>query len=130
MNKIFLLLLLLSVTSFANVIREYPSQKILNSKVPIVDIRTPSEWVETGVVKNSIPIMFFNERGGYDVNSFLEKLNKKVDTTKPFALICRTGSRTKLLSEFLSKQLGYDVIDLQGGIMFLKAMNLPTVPYK
>lgn len=130
LNKIFLLLLLLAVTSFANVIKEYPSAKILNSKIPIVDIRTPSEWVETGIVKNSIPIMFFNERGGYDVRSFLEELNKKVDTTKPFALICRTGSRTKLLSEFLSKQMGYDVIDLQGGIMFLKARNLPTVPYK
>lgn len=130
MNKIFLLLLLLTITALANVTREYPSQKILNSKIPIVDIRTPSEWTETGIVKGSIPIMFFNERGGYDVRSFLKELNKKVDTTKTFALICRTGSRTKLLSEFLSKQMGYDVIDLQGGIVFLKAMHLPTVPYK
>jgi rhodanese-related sulfurtransferase len=130
LNKIFLSLLLLSISLLANVINEYPSQKLLDSKIPIVDIRTPSEWVETGIVKGSIPIMFFNERGGYDVKSFLEELNKKVDTTKPFALICRTGSRTKLLSAFLSSQMGYNVIDLQGGMMYLKGMHLPTVPYK
>lgn len=130
LNKIISLLLLLVITSLANVTKEYPSAKILNSKIPIVDIRTPPEWAETGIVKGSIPIMFFNERGGYDVRTFLEKLNKKVDTTKPFALICRTGSRTKLLSVFLSKKMGYDVIDLKGGIVFLKAMHLPTVPYK
>lgn len=130
LNKIILSLILLSGYLMADLTREYPSQKILNSKIPIVDIRTPPEWVETGIVKDSIPIMFFNERGGYDVKSFLQKLNEKVDTTKPFALICRTGSRTKLLSTFLSNKMGYDVIDLQGGIMFLKATNLPTVPYK
>jgi len=109
---------------------EYPSQKILNSNNPIVDIRTPSEWVETGIVKNAITIIFFNERGGYDVNSFLDELNKKVDTTKPFALICRTGSRTKMIAAFLSKELNYDVINLKGGMVYLKGMKLPIVSYK
>ncbi len=123
--------MILSITVFASMTNEYPSQKIIDSKIPIVDIRTPGEWVETGIVNGAITIMFFNEKGSYDVNGFLTELNKKVDTTKPFALICRTGSRTKMVAAFLSKDLNYDVINLQGGMVYLKGTRLPViVPYK
>ena len=130
LTKIILSFILLSVTLFADLKHEYPSQKIIDSKIPIVDIRTPPEWVETGIVEGAITIMFFNEQGGYDVQGFLTELNKKVDTTKPFALICRTGSRTTVLSPFLSKELGYDVINIKGGMVYWNAMRLPIVPYK
>ncbi|EQB34286.1 hypothetical protein M947_11655 [Sulfurimonas hongkongensis] len=129
MNKTLLLLLILTASLFGELIHEYPSQKIFNSKIPIIDIRTPDEWRETGLAKGAIPIMFFNERGDYNVKAFLDDLNKKVDTKKPFAIICRVGSRTRIVGDFLSKELGYDVINLLGGMMFLKAKNLPTVPY-
>lgn len=121
--------MILSATLLATMTNEYPSQKILDSKIPIVDIRTPAEWVETGIVENSITIMFWDERGGYDVNAFLTELNQKVDTKKPFALICRTGSRTKIVADFLAKKLNYDVINILGGIVYLKAAKLKTVPY-
>lgn len=130
MRKILLSFMILSVTLLASMTNEYPSQKILDSKIPVVDIRTPAEWVETGIVENSITIMFWDERGGYDVNAFLTELNKKVDTKKPFALICRTGSRTSLVADFLAKKLNYDVINILGGIVYLKAMKLKTVPYE
>ena len=103
---------------------------MLDSKIPIVDIRTPGEWRETGLLKGSIPIMFFNERGGYDVQGFLNELNKKVDTKKPFAIICRTASRTKMVGDFLSKQLKYTVIDLSGGIVYVQAKKLPMTRYR
>jgi rhodanese-related sulfurtransferase len=74
--------------------------------------------------------MFFNEQGGYDIKGFLKELNAKVDTKKPFALICRTGSRTTMLSGFLSNELHYDVINLKGGMMKAMKLNLPIVPYK
>lgn len=122
--------MIFSISLFASMTNEYPSQKILDSKIPIVDIRTPGEWVETGIVKNSITIMFWDEKGGYDVNAFLTELNKKVDTKKPFALICRTGSRTSIVADFLAKKLHYDVVNILGGIVYLKAMKLKTVPYK
>ncbi len=130
MKNIFLSLLILSASLFAKVTNEYASQKLLDDKTPVVDIRTPPEWMETGLLKGAIPIMFFNERGGYDIEGFLTELNKKVDTTKPFAIICRTGSRTKILSHFLSKEMNYKVINLEGGMMFVKGKKLPVVPYK
>jgi rhodanese-related sulfurtransferase len=130
LNKILLLLLILTASLFGELYNEYPSQKILDSKIPIIDIRTPGEWVETGIVEDSIPIMFWDEKGGYDVEAFLAELNQKVDTKKPFALICRTGSRTSIVADFLAKQLNYDVVNVLGGIVYLKAMKLKTVPYK
>ena len=130
MKKIIFTLLVLLSSLYASITNKYPSQKILDSNIPIVDIRTPSEWKETGILKGAIPIMFFNERGSYNVQGFLDELNKKVDTKKPFAIICRTGSRSRMLSNFLSKNIGYDVINLSGGMMYAKGKKLAITPYK
>jgi len=130
LKKTILIFFLLLSSLYAKVTHEYTSQKTLDSKIPVVDIRTPGEWKETGLLKNSIPIMFFNEKGGYDVNGFLKELNAKVDTSKPFALICRTGSRTRVLSGFLSQEYNYDVTNLKGGLVYVKQLRLPILPYK
>jgi len=127
--KILLSLMILGISLLAEVTHQYPTHENLNSGIPIVDIRTPSEWKQTGIVKGSITIMFFDEKGAYDVNAFLAELNQKVDTKKPFALICRTGSRTKQISDFLSKELNYDVVNFKGGIYYMKRNNIPTVAH-
>ena len=129
MNKALLLLLIVTTYLFGDLTHEYPSKKMLDSKIPIVDIRTPAEWVETGIVKDSINIMFWDERGSHNVEAFLTELNKKVNTKKPFAIICRTGSRTRLVADYLVKELNYDVVNILGGIVYFKAMKLKTVPY-
>jgi rhodanese-related sulfurtransferase len=129
LKKIIFTFLVLLSSLYATVTTQYASKELLDSKIPIVDIRTPGEWKETGLLKGAIPIMFFNEKGGYNVDAFLKELNAKVDTSKPFALICRTGSRTKLVSAFLSKEFGYNVTDLKGGIMYVKQAKLPILPY-
>ncbi len=130
MKKIFLTLLILATSLMAELKHEYLSQKLIDSKIPIVDIRTPGEWKETGIVKNSIPIVFFNEQGGYDVNAFLTELNAKVDTTKPFAIICRTGSRTAVIGDFLSKELHYKVTNVKDGIIFASQRNIQLMLVK
>jgi len=130
MKKILTLIFALNISLMATLAHEYPSQKMIDSKIPIVDIRTPGEWVETGLIKGAIPIMFFNEQGRYNIEHFLKQLNQKIDTSKPFALICRTASRTKIVSEFLSSQLNYNVTNILGGMVYVKAKGLPTQAYK
>ena len=130
MKKIVILFFVLTVSVFATITNDEASQKLIDSTMPIVDIRTPGEWKETGLLKRAIPIMLFDEKGNYDLKVFLEKLNKAVDTKKPFAIICRTGSRTKILAEFLSKKLNYNVINLKSGMMYANFIHLPIVPYK
>ena len=125
------MLTLLSISLFAEVKNAYISQQIVNSTLPIVDVRTPPEWRETGLLKGAIPIMFFNEQGKYDINAFLKELNAKVDTTKPFGIICHTGSRTSMIAPWMSQELNYKVVNLQGGMEYAtKALKMKTYPYK
>lgn len=123
--------LILTGSLFAQYRSEYITKELLQSGIPIVDIRTPPEWKETGLLKGAIPIMFFDQKGGYNINRFLTQLNKKVDTSKPFALICHTGSRTGMIAPWLAQTFGYTVINLKGGMEYAtKGLGLPTYPYR
>ncbi len=130
MKKAILFLAFVFALLQAEVIDQPPSRALLEKHIPIVDIRTPGEWKETGLLEGSIPIMFFDERGGYNVDRFVFELNNRVDTKKPFALICRTGSRTSMLAPFLSKTFGYTVYNLKGGILYAKRLGLPFISYR
>ena len=90
-----------------------------NKKMKIIDIRTKGEWTQMGIIKNSYPITFFDDRYGYDTESFLEELNAVVKKDEEFAIICNSGSRTKLISNFLGNKLEYNVVNLTGGMMRL-----------
>ena len=129
MKKIFLIFILFTSLLQAELIKAYPSVELLKKHIPIVDIRTPAEWRQTGIIQGAIPIMFFDEQGNYDVRKFLQELNKRVDTSKPFAIICHVGNRSAIVADFLSKQLGYTVIDLVGGMDEAKRRGLPMTPY-
>ena len=123
--------MLLSASLFAQLTSQYLTKDFLNKNIPIVDVRTPGEWRATGLLKGAIPIMFFNTKGKYDAKKFLTQLNKKVDTTKPFALICHTGSRTSIIAPWLSKEFNYNVINLKGGMEYAtKGLHIKTVPYR
>ena len=130
MKQLFLLAVILGSFLFAEVETRPVDRAMIESSVKIVDIRTPGEWKNTGLVKGSIPIMFFNDQGGYDLEGFLRELNAKVDTKKQFALICNSGNRTRILSSFLSQNYGYNVINLQGGILHAIGKKLPLEPYR
>lgn len=131
MKKTVFALLFLSVSLFAELTNQYITKEFISKNIPIVDIRTPGEWRETGLLKNAIPIMFFDERGNYDARKFLQELNQKVDVSKPFALICHTGSRTSMVAPWLSKEFHYKVVNLLGGMEYAtKKLKLKTVPYK
>jgi rhodanese-related sulfurtransferase len=66
---------------------------------------------------------FFDEKGQVDASGWLEKLKPIAGPNQPVILICRTGNRTNLASQFLSKQVGYKTVyNASGGIhAWLKA---------
>jgi len=130
MKKTLFGLLIIMSALFAELQNIYVTEDFLNKGIKIIDIRTPAEWRETGIVKGAYTIMFFDERGNFDIPTFLAKLDKIVKKDEPFALICRTGSRTTEVSKFLSSQLGYKVINLKGGMMKLIREGYRPVPYQ
>jgi len=132
LSKYTLVVLILMSTLFADVTNKYLSQELLDSKIPIVDIRTVQEWKETGILQNTIPITFFDEHRQYNIEEFLMRLSEKVDITKPFAIICRTGRRTKMLAKYLSDTYNYKITNVAGGIRIhdMKYKELNFTSYK
>ncbi len=130
MKKILTFLFLSTFTLMAELTHVWATPEFANKNIKIIDIRTPAEWKETGIVKGSYTIMFFDEKGNFNVESFLRQLNMVVKKDEQFALICRVGSRTGMVSEFLSEKLGYNVINLKGGIMKMIHDGYKTVPYR
>ncbi|MGE4472271.1 MAG: rhodanese-like domain-containing protein [Sulfuricurvum sp.] len=128
--RLALLSLLVTLSTLsADYIRQPIDQKLVDSKIKIIDIRTPGEWKMTGLVKGSIPIMFFDEQGKYNMDRFLTELNKNVQKNERFAVICNSGSRSQVLGTYLGKQLGYNVIDLAGGIQYAIGKKITLEPY-
>lgn len=130
MMKWLMALSLITVSLLADYTAQPIDQKLIDSHIKIIDIRTPGEWKSTGLVKGAIPIMFFDERGNYNIDAFLNELNKKVKKNERFALICNSGSRSHVLGSYLGKQLGYNVIDLQGGVQYAITKKMPFEPYR
>ncbi len=86
-------------------------KEMMAQDVVIIDIRRPEEWKQTGVVKGSHLITFFDKRGKYNINLWTAELEKVVKKGQPFVLICRTGNRTGQVSNFLDKKLMYNNVN-------------------
>jgi rhodanese-related sulfurtransferase len=128
MSKVMLGLFMTSTFMLAGIKTMNASPQIVQSGIKIIDIRTKPEWIETGIVKDSITITFFDARGNYDAQKFLDEINTHIDKNEEFALICRTGSRTTSVSDFLGRQ-GYSVINLKGGVNSLARQGYELVKY-
>lgn len=103
-------------------------QALMRDGVPVVDVRTPGEWEQTGVIEGSHRLMFFDEAGRYDAQAWLDQLADIAGPDKPVALVCAVGGRTVAISQFLSGQVGYTkVYNVAGGIKAWMDDGNPTV---
>ena len=122
MKTILLLscLALFNMQAFAAV-KDANNQKILSliqNGVPIIDIRTASEWNDTGVIKHSNLITFFDEKGNYNLEEWLSKLKKIAKEGDPVIIICRSGRRSGIVSKLLDEKIKYtSVYNASGGIL-------------
>ena len=115
--------------SFANVIDVDNTQlkKLIKQDVSIVDIRTSNEWNETGIISNSLLITFFDEKGNYNLKEWRQKLQENSSYNKDIIIICRSGRRTKIAAEIISKNLGLKVYNVTKGIKSWMQSNEPLV---
>ena len=100
----------ISVTEFA--------KRIKSRKVVVLDVRTPKEYAE-GHLKGALNVVW-----GNDFNEQMEKTGVK--TNKTVAVYCRSGRRSKAAANALV-QMGYTVIDLDGGILAWEKAGMPIV---
>ena len=102
--------------------------ELLAAGVPVVDVRTPAEWDETGVIEGSRLLTFFDAEGRYDVRAWMAKFAAIAAPDRPVALICHSGGRSKAVSRLLDRHFKYRLVyNVQGGIAEWKKEGRPTV---
>ncbi|MCK5728518.1 MAG: rhodanese-like domain-containing protein [Methylococcales bacterium] len=104
------LMTLLSLNIFANELGQLSPQQLQQfqqeKKALIVDIRTPEEWKATGIIPKSHPLQFFDKKGQSDPDKWLEAIKKlQIDKDQPIILVCRSGNRSGMVGNLLTKQL-------------------------
>ncbi len=103
--------------------------QLMKSGVTVIDIRTKPEWEETGILPGSKLLTFFDERGKADPAAWLDKVKPLAKPGDPVVVICRSGNRTKPVSQFLSQQAGYaKVYNVKSGIKSWIADKGQVVP--
>lgn len=78
----------------------------------LVDIRSREEWQETGLAEPALPISM--HEGGF-VQKLLEAMGG--DPSRPVAIICATGGRTRYLQNVLASNGFSNIIDVSEGMM-------------
>ena len=84
-------------------------------KLTLIDIRTPSEWRETGIAKGAKRLDMLHPGGapGF-VADLLQQVNG--DRNAPIGLICRTGNRTTQVTRYLEAQGFTQIFNVKEGM--------------
>ncbi len=103
---------------------------LINKNVPIIDIRRSAEWRDTGIIKGSILLTFFDKKGNSNTEKWLPELKKIAREGDPVIIICRSGRRSAIVSKFLNEQANYtNVFNASGGILsWISSKNKTVQP--
>jgi len=119
MKKTILILAFLSVNLLADfkTVDADAFEKLMAKGYPTIDIRTPEEWKQTGIIKGAHKMMFFTPKGQPDIAQWFFDLGHLVkDKKEPLLLYCAHANRSKSLGQGL-KQMGFEnIYELKGGI--------------
>jgi len=119
MKKTIVAFLIAATSLFAEFKSITPDElvKLQKQGVPVIDIRTPMEWKQTGIIKGAHKMMFFTPQGNADVANWFFELGHLVkDKKEPFIIYCAHANRTKALGQGLT-QMGFEnVYELKDGI--------------
>ena len=77
---------------------------LLESGVPLIDIRTEGEWHETGVISSSHLLTFFDKDGNYDFKKWMIEVEEIADENGPVIIMCRSGRRSRIVSNMIIKE--------------------------
>ena len=100
----------------------------LTENALVIDIRTPQEWQNTGIIPGSHPVKFFDKNGKYDADQWLATV-KQLQTSpdQEIILVCRSGGRSGRVGNLLTQKLNIsNVSHFQNGISSWIREKRPT----
>ena len=48
-------------------------EKLIDEKIIMIDVRRENEFLDTGIIKNSIKLTFFDDFGNYDIENWMNE---------------------------------------------------------
>lgn len=87
----------------------------------IVDIRTPEEWAETGVIEGARLVTFEGAQ------SFIATLGPDLADGRDLILVCRSGRRSGAAAEALQTMISNRIISVDGGMSRIMDEGYQTV---
>ena len=117
----FALLLLASAAQSQTTIDAAKTEALLKSTsgIQVLDVRTPGEWQQTGVIEGAKKINF----NSADFQTQVAKLDK----SKPVIVYCAAGGRSPRAAAMMVKMGFTTVYDYAGGMNDWKAKGKKTV---
>ena len=104
---------------------------LLYDNAILIDIRREEEWKETGIIEGSITSTLFNKNGTANLIQFLSDVKKSAKVDQPILLICRTGRRTKVATQYMLKNTKFkNVFSVSGGITEWRDKGFKMVVYR
>ncbi len=103
--------------------RAMPVSEMTAGDAFLVDIRTPGEWTDTGVIEGAHLVEFDFQRPG----TFLPQIAEDIADGRQLVLICNSGNRTQVAAEFLAKQIPNPIVSIEGGMQKVLASGYRTV---
>ena len=106
---ITIFLMISSMSLFAEIVEVNNDKidKLIKVGIPLVDIRTESEWYETGVIDQSNLLTFFDKYGNSKVEEWITKFEKIAGRKDPVIIICRSGRRSRVVANYLVQKENY-----------------------
>ena len=106
-------------------------KKLLENSVPLIDIRTEGEWHETGVIKSSYLLTFFDKDGNYDFKKWMIEVVGIANEIGPVIIMCRSGRRSRIVSNMIIKEKNeYLIYHATNGIKsWIESSNRTVKPY-
>ena len=97
---------------------------VASGDVTLIDVRRPNEWAETGMAEGAIGATLQDA-------DFIDQVRAALggDTSKPVALICRSGGRSATAQKKLEAAGFSQVTNVTGGTLDWIENDLPMTEY-
>ena len=103
-------------------------KELMEHGVPLIDIRTEKEWHNTGIINESKLLTFFDYEGNYNADKWIQELGEIAGKNDPLIIICRSGRRSRIVSNLLEKKANYvKIFHATNGILSWIDSNNKTV---